>query len=131
MSLLSFLISPSLRLALTQRPLLMYALSWTALLTATVAVASFSPEMAFVSAISPLSSFSRACDIGEGAVGPGYVIRVPLDGPGEAFCLPAQLFRRSMMDFFVPPAFAAVIVAGSVCFVRALGLWEEEEYTTT
>ncbi|KAF8395092.1 hypothetical protein HHK36_019032 [Tetracentron sinense] len=99
------------------RPLLLYALTWTVLLMVTVAVASFSPEIAFVSAISP-SSFSRACQYD------GFV-RIPLDGPGEMFCLPAHLFRRSTMDYFVPPVFAALVVAGSAFLVRALCLWED------
>ncbi|KAL6337451.1 hypothetical protein AAG906_036765 [Vitis piasezkii] len=65
---------------LTSRwPLLLYAAAWTALLSATVAVASFLPEAAFVWAISPSSSFSRGCDA-EG------FIRVPMDLPGR-FCV--------------------------------------------
>ncbi|KAJ6381307.1 hypothetical protein OIU77_030058 [Salix suchowensis] len=55
-------------------PLILYSATWTSLLTLTVAVASFSPEVAFVSTI---SSFSRGCEQ-EGTV------RVPLDVPGRA-----------------------------------------------
>ncbi|KDP35603.1 hypothetical protein JCGZ_09041 [Jatropha curcas] len=101
-------------------PLLLYAAKWTALLTATVAVASFSPEMAFVSAISMSSSFSRECEV-EGTV------RVPVDMPGEIVCLPAHLFVRSKIDLIVPPVFAAVVVAGSAWAIRATGLWEDHE----
>lgn len=105
---------------LTSRwPLLLYAAAWTALLSATVAVASFLPEAAFVWAISPSSSFSRACDA-EG------FIRVPMDLPGEVLCLPAHLFAKFSMDLLVPPVFAAVVVAGSACLVRAMGLWEDD-----
>lgn len=105
---------------LTSRwPLLLYAAAWTALLSATVAVASFLPEAAFVWAISPSSSFSRACDA-EG------FIRVPMDLPGEVLCLPAHLFAKFRMDLLVPPVFAAVVVAGSACLVRAMGLWEDD-----
>ncbi|GLT89607.1 hypothetical protein SLE2022_075840 [Rubroshorea leprosula] len=93
-------------------PLLPYAATWTVLLTVTVAVASFSPEVAFVSAISPSSSFSRECRK-EGS------IRVPLDLPGEILCFPVHLFARSKVDVIVPPVFAAVVVAGSVWVVRA------------
>ncbi|KAJ9186228.1 hypothetical protein P3X46_005755 [Hevea brasiliensis] len=105
----------SLRHRVSMRfPLLLYAATWTALLTTIVAVASFSPEIAFVSAISTSSSFSRKCEV-EGTV------RVPVDLPGEIVCLPAQLFVKSKIDLIVPPVFAAVVVAGSAWVVRAIG----------
>lgn len=104
-------------------PLLVYAATWTTLLTVTVAVASFSPELAFVSVITSTPSsnsnsfFSRGCQNEES-------VRVPLDLPVEVVCLPAPMFRRSKMDILVPPLFAAVIVAFSAFVVRALALWE-------
>ncbi|GFY93263.1 hypothetical protein Acr_08g0016590 [Actinidia rufa] len=101
-------------------PPLLYAATWTTILTMTVAVASLSPEIAFVSAISPASAFSRRC-------GAADSVRVPIDSPAEIFCFPAHMFRRSKLDLMVPPVFAAVIVAGSACAVRALGLWEADE----
>ncbi|KAK9289387.1 hypothetical protein L1049_007542 [Liquidambar formosana] len=116
---LSF-INTILRRLTSRWPLLLYAATWTTLLTVTVAVASFSPEVAFVSVISPSSSFSGGCDA-EGSV------RVPLDLPGEVMCFPAHMFRRSKMDLLVPPLFAAVVVAVSVWVVRAIGLWEDDE----
>ncbi|KAG6412022.1 hypothetical protein SASPL_124680 [Salvia splendens] len=97
--------------------LMLYAVAWTAVLTAAVAMASFTPEWAFVSAISPLSPPCR----GEG------LVRLPLDIPTEDFCLASRLFRRSEIDMLVPPLFAAVIVAGSAFAVRALGLWEGDD----
>lgn len=100
-------------------PLLIYAAAWTALLSTTVAVASFLPEAAFVWAISPSSSFSQKC-YSEG------FIRVPMDLPGEVLCLPAHFFTKFSMDLLVPPVFAAVVVAGSACLVRAMALWEED-----
>lgn len=117
---LSFVLPAAIRQLFPGRQLLIYAASWTALLTVTVAVASFAPEMAFVWAISPSSGFSRACGERDDAV------RIPLGGPGEVLCFPAMLFRRSTMDLFVPPAFAAVIVAAAAFVVRAFGLWEDE-----
>ncbi|KAI6698263.1 hypothetical protein NL676_018382 [Syzygium grande] len=111
-------------------PLLLYAAAWTALLTATVAVASFSPELAFVSAVSPSSAFTRECGgVGGGGGGPSAedVVRVPVDLPGEVVCLPAHLFSRSRADLVVPPVFAAVVVAGSALVVRALALGEEDD----
>ncbi|KAG9445045.1 hypothetical protein H6P81_016385 [Aristolochia fimbriata] len=97
-----------------------YAVSWAALLAVAVAVASMSPELAFVSAISPSSSFSKAC----GWRGRGSV-RVPVDEPGVVVCLPAQLFfGRSKMDLVVAPVFAALVVTGSAFFLKALALWE-------
>ncbi|KAG5553892.1 hypothetical protein RHGRI_011681 [Rhododendron griersonianum] len=103
-------------------PLFLSAATWTTILTLTVAVASFVPEAAFVSAIAPTSAFSGVCEAGDS-------IRVPMDVPTEVFCLPAHMFRRSKMDLLVPPVFAAVVVAGSAYVVRALGLWEVDEET--
>ncbi|PON68604.1 forkhead box protein G [Parasponia andersonii] len=96
-------------------PLLIYAASWTTLLTLTVAVVSFSPEMAFVSAI------SRACQTHD-------AIRVPLDMPGQIICLPANRFTKSNIDLIVPPVFAALVVAGSAFLVRAAALWEYDAH---
>ncbi|KAK6140308.1 hypothetical protein DH2020_025945 [Rehmannia glutinosa] len=98
-------------------PVLIYAATWTAILTVTVAVASFSPELGFVSAINPASQVCREA----GAV------RLPLDIPSVNFCFPGRLFKRSRLDMFVPPVFAAIIVAGSACVVKAMGLWESED----
>lgn len=113
----------ALRWVTSRWPLLLYAATWTTLLTATVAVASFAPEVAFVSAISPSSLFSQRCvDASEGSS-----VRVPIDLPWEVVCLPAHLFTRSRLDLVVPPVFAAVVVAGSAFVVRALGLWEDDD----
>ncbi|KAM1748751.1 hypothetical protein ACFX12_009701 [Malus domestica] len=101
-------------------PVLIYAVTWTTLLTLTVAVASFSPEVAFVSAISSTSKFSLVCG-SEGS------IRIPSDVPGDILCLPAHLFSNSAIDFIVPPVFAAVVVAASAYLIRAVGLWEADE----
>ncbi|XP_021290060.1 uncharacterized protein LOC110420953 [Herrania umbratica] len=101
-------------------PVLLYAATWTVLLTAVVAIASFSPEVAFVSAISQSSAFSKECGI-EGSV------VVPTDVPGAKLCLPDHLVRRSKIDWIVPPVFAAVVVTGSAWVVRGMGLWEFDE----
>ncbi|KAJ1416867.1 hypothetical protein SESBI_17024 [Sesbania bispinosa] len=106
----------------TTWPLLIYAVTWVTLLTLTVAVASFSPEVAFVSAISPSSSFSQKCK----SKSDGPIVRVPLDVPGDTLCFPAHLFTKSNIDLIVPPVFAALIVAASACMVGALGLWEHD-----
>ncbi|KAI3834811.1 hypothetical protein MKX03_006714 [Papaver bracteatum] len=106
----------------SNHPLLIYALVWTVLLTITVAISSLSPEIAFMTAISPSSSFSTqqqhnqaSCKIEEG------YIRVPIDNTGEVICLPAHFFVKSRMDYFLPPIFAAVVVDGSVLLSR---LWD-------
>ncbi|XP_020101521.1 uncharacterized protein LOC109719332 [Ananas comosus] len=102
------------------RPLLLHAAAWTALLTTSVAVASFAPEAAFVWAVSPASAFSRG--------GGGARVRVPTEGPAlEVVCVPARLFGRSRLDALMPPLFAALVVGASAFFVRAMGLWEYEE----
>ncbi|KAL3839558.1 hypothetical protein ACJIZ3_024149 [Penstemon smallii] len=107
------------RLSHPRLPMLIYAVTWTALLTVTVAVASFSPELAFVSVIRPASSLSLACRESRS-------VRLPLDVPSEIFCFPGRVLKRSRIDMVVPPVFAAVIVAGSAFVVKALGLWEVE-----
>ncbi|CAA6654929.1 unnamed protein product [Spirodela intermedia] len=107
-----------------RRPLLVYAATWTTLLTATVAATSVLPEVAFVWAVSPASSFSRPC-------GGGELIRVPLDVPGEVLCLPAAQFGRSGLDLLVPPIFAAAVVAAAALLVRALGLWDDDDPATS
>ncbi|KAL8480538.1 hypothetical protein ACS0TY_026638 [Phlomoides rotata] len=98
-------------------PLLLYAAAWTTILTVTVAVASFTPEIAFVSAIAPTNS---AC-AKAGSVG------LPLDTPSERLCFPARLIKRSGIDVVVPPVFAALVVVGSACLVKAVGLFEAED----
>ncbi|KAK7245253.1 hypothetical protein RIF29_40090 [Crotalaria pallida] len=108
------------RLQLTTTwPILIYAATWMTLLIFVVAVATFSLQVAFVSAISP-SSFSQNCN------DDGY-IRMPLDVPGDILCFPAHLFMKSKIDLIAPPVFAAVIVAASAYVVRAVGLWEHEQ----
>ncbi|PON51444.1 forkhead box protein G [Trema orientale] len=100
----------------TRRLVLLYATTWTVLLTVTVAVASFAPEIAFVTAISPSSSFSKSCN-SKG------LVRIPLSDPVDVLCFPAHMVKRSRIDFFVPTVFAALVVAGSACVVRSFGLW--------
>ncbi|KAL8125863.1 hypothetical protein AgCh_013242 [Apium graveolens] len=127
MSCLSQLSSIMQRLSDSPRwPLILYATTWTTLLTVTVAVASFSPELAFVSVISPRTSSSYdSLSRGPHCHNDEYV-RVPMDIPTETFCIPGEMFRRSKMDLVVPPVFAAVIVACSAYVVRALALWEDD-----
>ncbi|KAF1002166.1 uncharacterized protein LOC141702187 [Apium graveolens] len=127
MSCLSQLSSIMQRLSDSPRwPLILYATTWTTLLTVTVAVASFSPELAFVSVISPRTSSSYdSLSRGPHCRNDEYV-RVPMDIPTETFCIPGEMFRRSKMDLVVPPVFAAVIVACSAYVVRALALWEDD-----
>ncbi|KAF5737920.1 hypothetical protein HS088_TW13G00812 [Tripterygium wilfordii] len=71
----------------TEWQILFYAATCTSLLTMTVAVASFTSEIAFMSAISPTSS-SRACK----AIG---AVRVPMDFPGDVLSVPFHLLENS------------------------------------
>ncbi|KAK8562345.1 hypothetical protein V6N13_019638 [Hibiscus sabdariffa] len=66
---------------------LIQAITWTTLLTLMVAVASFVPEMAFMSVVSPSSPilFSQSCNA-EG------LVRIPLDFPTKKLCLPAPAY---------------------------------------
>lgn len=86
----------------------------------TVAVASFAPEMVFVTAISSSSSFSKSCN------SEGFV-RILLNDPREAKCFPPHMARRSKLDFFMPTVFGTMVVTYSACVVRSLGLWEAEK----
>ena len=101
---------------MSRRIILVYATTWTVLLTVTVAVASFAPEIAYVMAISPSSSFSKACNT-------KGLVRIPLNDPMEVLCFPSHMVKRSRIDFFVPTVFAALVVAGSACVVRSFGLY--------
>lgn len=84
-----------------------------------MAVASFAPVIAFVTTISPSSSFSKSCKV-------DGIVRIPLDYPKEVMCFPANMVRRSKLDFLLPTLFAALVVAASACVVRSLGLWESD-----
>lgn len=99
------------------RPLIVYAVAWTMLLTTTVVVLSLSAEIIFMKAVSPSSTFSSKCIL--------EFVRVPSDAPSEVVvCLPSALFQLSRMDLFVPPIFAALVVVASVVFVQAVGFCE-------
>ncbi|KAG6491734.1 hypothetical protein ZIOFF_046672 [Zingiber officinale] len=76
----------------------------------TVAVAIFSPEVAFVWGLSPAASF-RSC----GAT----AVRLPMDDPpSEAVCVPAYLFDRSAV---IPRLFNVAVLSASVSVMRAVG----------
>ncbi|KAG4396944.1 hypothetical protein AAZX31_10G041700 [Glycine max] len=96
-------------------PLLIYAATWVTVMTFTVAVASLSTEVAFVSAISS----SEKCK-SDGSL---VRVRVPVE---ETPCFPAHLFTKSHIDVIVPPIFAALVVAASACVVKVVGLWEHD-----
>ncbi|GMH12764.1 hypothetical protein Nepgr_014605 [Nepenthes gracilis] len=103
----------------THRLLMCYAGTWTALLVLTVAVASFWPEIAFMSAIAPSSAKMQSCSGGD-------YVRIPLDLPGERFCFPSHAVQRSTFDILIPFAFAGLVVAGSTTVLRSLGLRQSE-----
>ncbi|CAI0474962.1 unnamed protein product [Linum tenue] len=106
------------RLASLHWRLFLQAAAWTTLLSLTVAVASFAPELAFVSSVSSSSSAPSASAARAGMVG------LPImESPREVICLPGHMVKRSNWDFFVPTVFAALVVSGSACLVRSLGLW--------
>ncbi|KFK43089.1 hypothetical protein AALP_AA1G077900 [Arabis alpina] len=88
-------------------PVIAQAATWTVLLMFTVAVASFAPEMAFVSTV------SSSCGGGDGFV------KIPTEFPGESVCLSSKMVKRSSFDLFVPSVFAAVMVTASACLIRS------------
>ncbi|KAJ3683975.1 hypothetical protein LUZ61_013139 [Rhynchospora tenuis] len=95
------------------------AATWTALMTAAVVLTSFSPEVAFVWALShpPPTAPAARCK--------GNRLWVPLDGR-EGACLPSRAVNRSTADVFVPPVFAALVVGASACFVKAVA-WDHTQ----
>ncbi|GLJ31057.1 hypothetical protein SUGI_0621550 [Cryptomeria japonica] len=106
-----------------RRPLVMYSIIWTMLLAAVVTIASLTQELAFTSTFSSSSHFSKACP-DESKNSNRTCYRMALDRPGDVFCLPAQAFSRSAIDYLVPPIFATLVVLASASFVHAAGLWE-------
>ncbi|KAJ3682746.1 hypothetical protein LUZ60_012973 [Juncus effusus] len=101
-------------------PFTLYAITWTSIVTFTVAIAAFAPELAFVWSVSPAGRLTNACQFGK--------VGLPMEGPvWEKICLPLENFGRTKADVFIPPIFAVTVVAGSVCIMRAIGLWEDDE----
>ncbi|XP_021887643.1 uncharacterized protein LOC110806946 [Carica papaya] len=120
MSIPSFLHSTLGQVMVHCHALPLHVALWTTLLMLTVAVASFAPEIAFISSISPSlfpGSLSCADDFA----------RIPLEFPGETLCLPAHMVRRSGFDFFVPTVLAALLVAASACVIRSCSPTMEAE----
>ncbi|KAJ4915301.1 Uncharacterized protein Rs2_00851 [Raphanus sativus] len=101
------LMEPFLRRVSARWPVIVQATTWTVLLMITVAVASFAPELAFVSTV------SSPCGRGDGFV------KIPMDFPGDSVCVPSHMVRRSRFDLFMPPIFAAVMVTASACLIRS------------
>ena len=101
------LMEPFLRRVSARWPVIVQATTWTVLLMITVAVASFAPELAFVSTV------SSSCGRGDGFV------KIPMDFPGESACVPSHMVKRSRFDLFMPPIFAAVMVTASACLIRS------------
>lgn len=89
------------------------AATWTVLLMLTMGIASFAPEMAFVST---LSSSSSSCAGGGGRYG---FVRIPVDSPAEIVCVPSEMVKRSALDLFLPTIFAGVMVIASVSLLRS------------
>nr|XP_024366930.1 uncharacterized protein LOC112278096 isoform X1 [Physcomitrium patens]XP_024366931.1 uncharacterized protein LOC112278096 isoform X1 [Physcomitrium patens]XP_024366932.1 uncharacterized protein LOC112278096 isoform X1 [Physcomitrium patens]XP_024366933.1 uncharacterized protein LOC112278096 isoform X1 [Physcomitrium patens]XP_024366934.1 uncharacterized protein LOC112278096 isoform X1 [Physcomitrium patens]XP_024366935.1 uncharacterized protein LOC112278096 isoform X1 [Physcomitrium patens] len=105
--------------------LFLYTIIWTLMLAATVTVAALSLEMGFSTAISPHMEIAEACSLQSNKASPScrQCFRLPLDGPRDGLCVPANMFKKSGMDFAVPPIFAALVVTASALFVQGLGLW--------
>ncbi|CAH8383906.1 unnamed protein product [Eruca vesicaria subsp. sativa] len=101
------LMEPFLRRVSERWPAIVQATTWTVLLMFTVAIASFAPELAFVSTV------SSSCGGGDGFV------KIPMDFPGESVCVPSHMVKRSRFDLFVPSIFAGVMVTASACLIRS------------
>lgn len=103
---------PFLRRVSARWPVIFQATTWTVLLMFTVAVASFAPELAFVSTV------SSSCGGGDGFV------KIPMDFPGESVCVPSHMVKRSRFDLFVPSIFAGV--SHGVCMFDPIMFWDRE-----
>ncbi len=92
------------------------------MLAVTVTVAALSLEMGFSSSISPSMEIAEACSLQGNKVSPScrQCFWLPLDGPYNGLCVPANLFKKSRIDIVVPPIFAALIVATLALFVQRL-----------
>ncbi|KAG0504720.1 hypothetical protein M758_N023600, partial [Ceratodon purpureus] len=110
---------------LANQPLLLYTVFWTLMLAASVTVAALSLEMGFSTAISPHMEIAEACALQSNKASPScrQCFRLPLDSPRDGLCVPSNMFKKSGMDFAVPPIFAAPVVTASAFLVQGLGLW--------
>ncbi|XP_002879183.2 uncharacterized protein LOC9315250 [Arabidopsis lyrata subsp. lyrata] len=95
---------PILEKISTPWQVLVQTATWTILLMITVSLASFAPEMAFVSKIKSSSD--------------GFV-RIPMDLSGEMLILPSEMVKNSSLDVFIPTIFAGVMVIASVSLLRS------------
>lgn len=102
-----------------------YTACWTILLAITVTIAALSLEVGFSRSLSPSMDVVQACskELNKGTVACQQCFRLPLDGPRDQLCVPANLFQKTGMDLAVPPIFAGLVVAASALFVQGIGLW--------
>ena len=116
----------SLNGLMARHPLLLYAATWTAVATMSVAVVALTPELAYVWAVVPGVPLTRACP--DGGFTGGSTIGLPLDGPPwDPVCVPVAMFGRTIPDMVVPLVFAVVVVASAVGFTTAVGVWEDDD----
>ncbi|OIV92122.1 hypothetical protein TanjilG_26980 [Lupinus angustifolius] len=80
----------------TPWPILISAATWITLLSITVALATFSLQVAFVSAISPSSSLAQKCKA-DGSIG------IAMDVPRDILCFTAHLCMKSKIDLILLP----------------------------
>uniref|UniRef100_A0A453QDY4 Uncharacterized protein n=1 Tax=Aegilops tauschii subsp. strangulata TaxID=200361 RepID=A0A453QDY4_AEGTS len=80
---------PSLAGLLAHPPLLLYAITWSAVAAMSVAVAALAPELAYVWGIAPGAPLTKACPDGNFAGG-------SIGLPWDAVCVPAGLFGRTV-----------------------------------
>lgn len=111
---------------ISTQPVVLYTLCWTLLLAAIVTITALSLEMGFSASLSPSMEVVQQCskDINKATLACQQCSRLPLDGPSDLLCVPANLFRKTRMDFAVPPIFAGLVVAASALFVQGMGLWD-------
>ncbi|XP_020184535.1 uncharacterized protein [Aegilops tauschii subsp. strangulata] len=111
---------PSLAGLLAHPPLLLYAITWSAVAAMSVAVAALAPELAYVWGIAPGAPLTKACPDGNFAGG-------SIGLPWDAVCVPAGLFGRTVPDVVVLLVFAVVVVAGATAFTAAVGVWGDDD----
>ena len=109
----------------SSQPMFIYTACWTILLAITVTIAALSLEVGFSRSLSPSMDVVQACskELNKGTVACQQCFRLPLDGPRDQLCVPANLFQKTGMDLAVPPIFAGLVVAASALFVQGIGLW--------
>ncbi|KAL2643572.1 hypothetical protein R1flu_011159 [Riccia fluitans] len=105
------------------QPVVCHSVLWASSLALLVTLGALSLEMGFSSNVSLQPQQAEVCTL----LGCKPCYSLPLDGPDYRFCVPALQFKKSRLDFIVPPIFAGLVVSGSALLVQFLDLFSDHE----